>query len=115
MNAITRTIQPSILTWSWLTWRPAKQAGVREQLMTLLLFVLVFISSFAVVYLKHYDRNLNYQMQTLQHQINELQLERSQLLLELSTWATPARIQSIVRDKRSMKLPGERDVIMVQM
>ncbi|GAB4223704.1 MAG: hypothetical protein Tsb005_19480 [Gammaproteobacteria bacterium] len=77
----------------------------KESLGLLLLIGMVLISAFLVVYVKDLDRRLFSQVQTEQQVRNKLQVEWGQLLLEQSTLATQARVQTIARDQLNMHSP----------
>ena len=82
---------------------------------TLLLFLLglVLVSALGVVYVKHQNRKLFIELQALQKNRDELNIEWGKLLLELSTLATPTRVEHIARDKLGMKPPSPEKIIIV--
>lgn len=82
---------------------------------TVLLFMLaaVLASALGVVYVKHQSRKLFVELQELQKNRDELNIEWGKLLLELSTLATPTRVERIARDKLGMKPPSPEKIIIV--
>ncbi len=79
-----------------------------------LLSVLVFMSAIAVVYHKHKSRLLFTQLQTLNQEIESLQVEWGQLLLEQGTWSSDARVERIAREQLQMALPEPNTVVVIE-
>ncbi len=77
------------------------------------MLVLVLISALGVVYVKHQSRKLFVELQALQQDRDELNIEWGKLLLELSTLATPTRVERIARDELGMKPPSPEKIIIV--
>lgn len=73
----------------------------------------LFFSALSVVYKKHESRQLFIQLQMLQHEIESLQEEWSQLLLEQGTWASTARIEQMARTQLQMILPEPDQVVIL--
>ena len=67
-----------------------------------------------LIFFKHEQRILFGALQSLQQQQDQAYIERGQLLLEQSTWATPARLERIARHKLSMKLLAPNEYHLVQ-
>jgi cell division protein FtsL len=86
--------------------------GIRFFLL-ILLGHLLFISAMAVVYQKHRSRQLFIELQSLQREIEFLQVEWSQLLLEQGTWASDARVERLARSQLQMVLPEADQVIVI--
>ena len=78
-----------------------------------LLTGLVFMSAIAVVYYKHQSRQLFTKLQTLQQEIESLQVEWGQLLLEQGTWVSDARVERIAREHLQMALPEPHAVVVI--
>lgn len=90
------------------------QEGLGFSALLFTLGVAVFASAMAVVYYKHHSRQLFAQLQGLQHQIDELHVEWTQLLLEQGAWATNARVEKIARERLHMRMPAPEDVIVIR-
>jgi len=69
-----------------------------------LLFVVV-VCALAVVTSQHRARKLYQELEGEQERAKQLDVEYGQLQLELSTWATHPRIESIARDRLKMVVP----------
>lgn len=98
-----RQLITKLSTLQWVS----KGAGI------LLLSGLVFISALSVVYHKHQSRQLFTKLQSLQQEIDALQVEWSQLLLEQGTWAADARVERLARDRLQMTLPEPNEVLVI--
>ncbi len=68
-----------------------------------ILFVLVFISAIAVVYVKQQSRDLYTQIRVLQKQQDALTINWSRLQLQHSTLTNAAYVEAIAREKLSMQ------------
>jgi cell division protein FtsL len=80
---------------------------------TLVLLAMVMVSAFNVVYLKGEERQVYTHWQQQQQVQHQLQLERSQLLVEFSTWAAPARVQNIAEQRLGMVAPRAQQVVWI--
>lgn len=76
----------------------------------LLLFAAV-LCALGVVTSQHKARKLFQALEGEQERAQLLEVEFGQLQLELSTWATPPRIEKIARDKLKMRTPEAVRVI----
>jgi len=79
----------------------------------LLLFVAVLVSSVAVSYSAHWNRQL---LNSLYGELNErdkAQAEWGRLILEQSTWTAHSRIEVLATEQLKMHIPGAADVKMV--
>ncbi len=77
--------------------------------MFLLLATVIF--SLGVVTSQHKARKLFQELEGEQDRARQLDVEFGQLQLELSTWATPPRIEKIARDKLRMRTPEAARVV----
>jgi len=80
-------------------------------LMVLIAGILVVLQSLGVIYIKHTKRIAHTQIQDLYRQRDKLQVEWSQLLLELSTWQSDARVERVAREKLGMVVPDKVNVL----
>ncbi|NIR28611.1 MAG: cell division protein FtsL [Gammaproteobacteria bacterium] len=74
----------------------------------------VFVSALAVVYVKHRGRVLFVQLQTLERERDAMQVERGQLQLEESTWATHDRIERVARERLGLVIPSSEETVLVR-
>ena len=81
------------------------------QRLNLLLLALVLVCALATVASNHNARKLFAELEREQARMRNLEVEWGQLQLEQSTWAGPARIEKIARDKLHMKQPGAGQII----
>lgn len=79
------------------------------------LLISLFISAFFVCYIRFWERSLNYRVQMLSKESNELQVERSQLLVEQSTWSSQGRIEVLAKIQHTMKVPEQNEIILVKL
>jgi len=86
---------------------------IQQHLAVFMLIGLLLVSAFGVVYVRDLHRRLFIDLQIAQKSADALQVEWGQLLLEQSTWATPARIQELAQDKLNMQVPALRSINVV--
>jgi cell division protein FtsL len=73
----------------------------------------VLISALASVYAKHQSRKLFVEMQALVAERDRLEMDWGRLQIEQSTQANHARVESIARERLSMRTPTPDDVKLV--
>lgn len=78
------------------------------------LAVLVVLSGFANILLRHQHRLMFNALQTQQQQRDELNTEWQQLLLEQSTWSFQHFVEKKARDKLDMVFPESIDRLVVE-
>lgn len=79
----------------------------------LLLFIGVLVSSVAVSYSAHWNRQL---LNTLYGELNErdkAQAEWGRLILEQSTWTAHSRIENLASEQLHMRIPAADEIRMV--
>jgi cell division protein FtsL len=69
------------------------------------LLLIVVVCALGVVTSQHRARKLFQDLEGEQERAKQLDVEYGQLQLELSTWATHPRIESIARDRLKMVVP----------
>lgn len=74
--------------------------------LNVLLLLVVVICALGAVTAQHKARKLFQALEGEQDRAKQLEVEFGQLQLELSTWATPPRIEKIARDKLKMRPAG---------
>jgi len=80
----------------------------------LVLSVLVFVSAVALVVVRHETRIAFMELQKLQQERDVLNVEWGRLQLEQSTWARPARIETLARERLRMSQPPLTAVVLVR-
>ncbi len=93
--------------------KPQRKARFVSLLGVGLMSLMVFMSAIAVVYFKHQSRQLFTKLQTLQQEVEALQVEWGQLLLEQGTWSSDARVERIARERLQMALPEPNAVVVI--
>ncbi len=79
-----------------------------------LLFSLVLASAILLIYSKHQSRKFFVELQQLNHEVDALNTEWSQLQLEQSAWSGHGRIERVARNRLSMVIPDSADVVFVK-
>ena len=80
----------------------------------LLLLALAVACALATVAANHNARKLFAELEREQGRMRALEVEWGQLQLEQSTWAGPARVEKIARDKLHMRPPGPGQIISIE-
>jgi len=75
-----------------------------------LLIFLILATAVSVVYTQNLHREYYSQLQIAKHKYDELLIERGQLLLEQSSWATQSRVQKIAQTQLNMKIPRADEI-----
>ena len=71
----------------------------------MLLLLAAVVCALGVVTSQHRARKLFQELEAEQERVRQLDVEFGQLQLEMSTWATPPRIEKIARDRLHMVSP----------
>ena len=71
----------------------------------MILMLIAAICALGLVTAQHKARKLFQELEAGQERAKRLDVEYGPLQLELSTWATPPRIEQIARDKLKMRIP----------
>ena len=79
-----------------------------------LLTILVFISAIQLILVRHKNRMLFVELQTLQYQQDKLNIELGQLQLEQGTLTNPDRIETIAKKRLNMIIPVPEDIIFLK-
>ena len=79
----------------------------------LFLAVLVILSAIAVVMSKESHRRLFIQYQEAKQLTEQLEDQRTRLLLEQTTLATQSRIERIAKADLAMRIPTPKEIILV--
>ncbi len=80
----------------------------------LLLLAVAVACALATVTANHTARKLFAELEREQGRMRALEVEWGQLQLEQSTWAGPARVEKIARDKLHMRPPGPGQIISIE-
>ncbi len=78
--------------------------------LNLLLLMAVVMCSLSVVTSQHKARKLYIELQKEKEHAQQMDVEWGQLQLELSTWATPSRVEKIAERQLRMQLPESKQV-----
>ncbi len=109
MNAAARLLKQGTLSRSWVI----SVVLARAQYATFTLAIGVLVSALSIVYVTNTSRSLNAGIQQAIAERNQLHIQWGQLLLEKSTWVTPARVQHVAEDQMGMVVPDSKSVIIV--
>lgn len=71
----------------------------------MILMLIAVVCALGVVTAQHRARKLYQGLETEQDRARQLEIEYGQIQLELSTWATHPRIESIARERLHMVVP----------
>ena len=77
------------------------------------LFVLIFATAVHLVVVRYQHKQLYMELHSLRHQQDELEQERSQLLLEQGTAGAHLRVETIARTKLNMTPPNTGQLMRV--
>lgn len=107
MNAISKT---AVTTVAW------KFSLPRISLANCLLYVILLFnifSAFSVVYCRELTREMTGDMQNLQYQMDTMTLQHNQLLVEKTSLLTEERVVSLANARLNMVVPKPETVVMV--
>lgn len=85
-----------------------------KTVMFITLLIAVFVSALQVVIAQHEARKLFVEIQSQEKIRDDLNEEWTRLLLEQSTWATDARIESVARNQLDMRRPGSDTLLVIE-
>jgi cell division protein FtsL len=109
MNAAARLLSHGNLSRSWVV----SVILSRAQFSSLVMIIAVLVSALSVVYVTNTARCLNASIQQTLAERNQLHIQWSQLLLEKSTWITPARVQQVAESNLGMVVPDNKSLVIV--
>lgn len=78
------------------------------------LWLLVIISSVAVIFSAHKSREKFNQLEQLKREQYAQEVEWSQLLLEQSTWSSYNRIENQAKQRLQMKSPDVEELVLIE-
>ena len=79
-----------------------------------LLTIAVMVCALSVIELRHRNRLLFAQLQTLTHERDALNTEWGQLLLEQGAWSEQRRVEETARTRLSMAMPSVEQVVVLR-
>ncbi|AWL12929.1 Cell division protein FtsL [Saliniradius amylolyticus] len=94
----------AVLIWTDLTRHPGR----------VLLYLLVMVSTAAVILSAHHNRQMIIKHEQLMQQRDELDVQWRHLLLEQSALTEHSRLEAVVRDKLNMRRPQPDDEVVVR-
>jgi len=77
------------------------------------LTVAVVVSALTVIELRHRNRLLFAELQTVTRERDALNIERGQLLLEQGAWSEQRRVEETARARLGMALPSSDQMVVV--
>ncbi|MBT8421133.1 MAG: cell division protein FtsL [Gammaproteobacteria bacterium] len=77
------------------------------------LSLVILASSVGVVYIKHLNRTLFFELQQMEQERDTMDVEWGKLALEQSTWATHDRIEQIAKEQLHLTAPKLDAVVLV--
>lgn len=86
----------------------------KDYLLVIVLLIALVVSACCLVYVKNYKHVLYNDLQSSFQKERQLQVDWDQLLLEQSTWAAPARVQSLAQTRLSMHVPNVKEIIVLK-
>lgn len=86
----------------------------KKNFLVVMLFLLVLASSLSVVYLRNIERHYYSVNQTLVKQHNQIEIEKSQLLLEQGMWSAPRRVQKVANNRLGMVSSEPKAIIVIE-
>jgi cell division protein FtsL len=81
-----------------------------SRVINVILLVLVILGALSVVTSQHKARKLFIGLQQEKDHAHQMEVEWGQLQLEQSTWAAPARVESIASQKLQMQTPRKEQI-----
>jgi cell division protein FtsL len=110
MNAAAKALsQGSVFRTglSGITWS-------KQSVFMICLMASVLLCALSVIYVENSQRRLFSELQSMQQESDQLLVERSQLILERSTWAAPARVQHLAERRMGMLAPKAGKIVVIQ-
>ena len=81
----------------------------------LLLLAALVACALSLVTSRHEARRLTVELEREQARARQFAIEYGQLELEQSTWAMPARVEKVARERLKMQLPGAARIEVVEL
>jgi len=88
--------------------------GNNKLQLTIGLWLFVFLSAVAVIYMTHLSRNAFVEFQAMQAEAQDYEVEWGRLLIEKSNSSSIARMENIASDKLNMTLPDAKRVVVLK-
>ncbi len=76
--------------------------------------VLIVVSALAVIEMRHRNRQLFAEMQTLLTARDQLNIEWDQLLLEQGAWSEHRRVENLARTRLGMAAPKSDQIVILR-
>lgn len=89
------------------------ETGQHLYILSVVLFALVVITSLAVAYSGYQNRQVFIELKQASQRQIELQINHGRLLLEKSTWSSPAVIEEAAASRLGMQLPLPEQTVIV--
>jgi len=78
------------------------------------LSVVLMITALAVIYCKNYSRSIFIEIERHERALDQYEVERGQMLLELSTLAEQNRVEAIARERLKLVMPPRESIIYIK-
>ncbi len=85
-----------------------------KAIVTFFLGLSVLVTALSIVYVKHINRKIFSDTQVLQQEHEVLVSEWGKLQLELSTWGSASRVESLAREKLPMRMPNPSEILVIK-
>jgi len=79
-----------------------------------MLIAMLMVSALAVIYSKYQARILFIEIQKKEKQLDDYEVERGRLLLELSTLTEETRVEIEARQRLQLTLPAQNDIVYIR-
>ncbi|WP_251978974.1 cell division protein FtsL [Salinicola avicenniae] len=99
--------------WGVGDWPFARRVTGRGILLAVMVLAILF-TALSITTTTHLTRVQYARLQKLESQRDALQTEWGRLLLEESTWSSPARIESLASQRLEMRVPSVGDVKVIR-
>ncbi len=94
---------------------PGRQRNGRHHLALGLSVAFTTLSALAVVISAYDSHRLFRELQEHRSEARGLEVDWKRLLLEEGTWQDHARIEQVARDELGMRIPKDRDILMMRL
>lgn len=88
-------------------------SNLSTHFLLMLLWGLVITSALSVVYVKNLERQYIHEIDMVSKDNTQLEMERTQLLLEKSMWASPIRVRGLAKRHLNMVLATPKAVVTI--
>jgi cell division protein FtsL len=87
---------------------------MKEKALLVVSLLLLVISAMSVVYCKYRSRQVFIAIQNIERKLDKYEVDWGRLQLELTTLAEHNRVEMIARNRLSMVIPKQKDVVFIK-